>query len=190
MPDREVITVRDLFYYQYAKIITRRAFNMPDGEAAKHEHYGFIKKTFRDLKSGISSMSDILREDWQLVESDNVCIYCGSLSNLGREHIVPRSLKIKPECPHCDTIQGIHNQVWSCKTCNSIKGTRGLYSFYAELYSNDKYFLDKLPTLLEKKYIKTMFKCHECAGTLDHSDPDGTGNIDVRDIDFIIRKYT
>lgn len=52
MPDRDVATIRDLIYYQYAKIIARRAFSMPDGKEAKQRHYGFVKQTFRELKSG------------------------------------------------------------------------------------------------------------------------------------------
>ena len=50
----------------------------------------------RKLKSGAISWSDITREDWQLVESDKKCIYCGNESGLHREHIVPKSLRIKP----------------------------------------------------------------------------------------------
>jgi hypothetical protein len=30
MPDRDVETIRDLIYYQYAKIIARRAFGAAD----------------------------------------------------------------------------------------------------------------------------------------------------------------
>ena len=49
MPDRDVTTIRDLIYYQYAKIIARSALHAPDGTAAKGKHYGFIKQTFNDL---------------------------------------------------------------------------------------------------------------------------------------------
>jgi hypothetical protein len=31
MPDRDVNTIRDLIYYQYAKIIAKSAFAAPDG---------------------------------------------------------------------------------------------------------------------------------------------------------------
>ena len=48
LPDRDVRTVRDLIHYQYAKIIARSAFSVPDGTAAKGNHYGFIKQTFRE----------------------------------------------------------------------------------------------------------------------------------------------
>jgi hypothetical protein len=34
MPDREVQTLRDLLFYQYAKLIARPAFGQPDGVAA------------------------------------------------------------------------------------------------------------------------------------------------------------
>jgi len=115
MPDRDVKTIRDLIFYQYAKIIARRAFSLADGKEAKGKHYGFIKKTFNELKSGAKLWSEITREDWQFVESEKKCIYCGKESDLQREHIVLRSLRITAECETCDTIQGIHNQVWSCR---------------------------------------------------------------------------
>jgi hypothetical protein len=57
MPDREVETIEHLIFYQYAKIITKSAMNVPDGKAAKRSHYGFIKKTFRELKQGVMRWS-------------------------------------------------------------------------------------------------------------------------------------
>ena len=113
MPDRDVKTIRDLIYYQYAKIIARRAFSMPDGREAKQQHYGFVKEMFRDLKSGVKSWSEITRADWQFVEAEKRCIYCGSEAELHREHIVPKSLGIRPDCGTCDVIQGINNQIWA-----------------------------------------------------------------------------
>ncbi|OHD72085.1 MAG: HNH endonuclease [Spirochaetes bacterium RBG_16_49_21] len=189
MPDREVKTIKDLLFYQYAKIITKRALAGGDGSLAKKEHYGFIKKTFRELKSSAMSWSDIMREDWQLVESDKECIYCGSPRNLQREHIVPRSLKIKSECGECDAIQSIHNQVWACKQCNSLKSTMGLYSFFKKKYPDNKKYYDLIPPLLEKKYLKTIYCCHECADTLSKGDLDGDGEPTVLDIDFVIDKF-
>jgi hypothetical protein len=49
MPDREVQTFRDLLFYQYAKLIARRAFAQPDGAAAKRQRYCFIKARPRSL---------------------------------------------------------------------------------------------------------------------------------------------
>jgi len=188
MPDGDVKTVRDLIYYQYAKIIARRAFSAQDGKAAKAQSYGFIKKTFRELQAGTKKWSETMREDWQFVESDKKCSYCGTQEDLHREHIVPKSLKIKPECGTCDTIQSIHNQVWACKKCNSLKHTKGLYEFFKLLYPSEKKFYDLIPPILEKKYLKTIYCCHVCADTLDKGDIDGDAEITVLDIDYILKR--
>jgi hypothetical protein len=45
---------------------------------------------------------------------------------------------------------------------------------------------DLIPPLLEKKYLKTIYNCHECAGTLNAGDIDGDGELTVLDIDHII----
>lgn len=89
MPDKDVKTIQDLIYYQYAKLIARSAFKILDGVGVKFKQYGFIKTTFRELKDGTKKWSDILREDWQFIESEKKCVYCGSNENLHKEHIVP-----------------------------------------------------------------------------------------------------
>ena len=178
MPDKEVKTIRHLIYFQYAKIIAKSAF----GPEAKKTYYGFIKKTFRELINDEKKWSDILREDKQLVEADKECVYCGVKEKLSWEHIVPKSLLINNRCPACDKIQGIHNQIWACKSCNSKKGTKGLYHFYRELYPDAKLLSDQLPILLEKKYLKTIFYCHFCKGTLDWSPEDR--ELSVLDLDL------
>ncbi len=58
MPDRDVSTIRDLIYYQHAKIIAKSAFAASDAREAKGGHYGLIKQTFRELKSGAKARSD------------------------------------------------------------------------------------------------------------------------------------
>jgi len=102
------------------------------------------------------------------------------------EHIVPKSLRIRQECETCDTIQGIHNQIWACGICNSAKGTKGLYEFYRGKYPGEKKFYDLIPPLLEKKYLKTIINCHKCAQTLDKGCLTGGGEITVLDIDCIL----
>lgn len=186
MPDKDVETIRDLIFYQYAKIITRSAFSIHDGRQAKESHYGFIKKTFCDLKNGRKNWSDITREDWQFVELVKKCIYCGSMVNLQAEHIVPKSLHIKPECYRCDHLHGIHNQVWACVDCNRSKSSMGLYQYFKKLKPDNEKYYDSIPPLLEKKYLKTIYKCHGCAGTLSAGDIDGDGKITVLDLDYII----
>ena len=186
MPDRDVQTIRDLIFYQYAKLIARSAFRLPDGEAAKRQHYGFIKRTFLDLKNGRKSWSDIVREDRQFVQAEKACIFCAATENLTWEHIVPRSIRVNERCATCDHIQGIHNQVWSCASCNSKKGAKGLYTFLRDQGGPDRNFFDFIPALLEKKYLKTIYSCHECAGLLESGDLDGDGDLTVVDLDVVL----
>ena len=190
MPDRDVKTIRDVINFQYSKIIACSAFKCANGKEAKNKYYGFIKKTFSDLKLGRKNWSDIEREDWQFVESDKECAYCGDKSDLTREHIVPRSFLVNEHCSKCDTIQAIHNQVWSCRKCNSEKGTMGLYSYYSKKLINEKKFYDFIPPLVEKKYLKTIFCCFErCANCLEKNDLDGDGEMTVLDIDYAMKMY-
>jgi ribosomal protein S27AE len=186
MPIRGTKTIRDLIYYQYAKIIARSAFKAVDGKKAKEDHFGFINNTFKDLKEGRKQWSEITREDRQFVEAEKRCVYCGAENDLHWEHIVPRSLRVKPECETCETIQGIHNQIWACGRCNSMKSTKGLYQFFKDKYPTERKYYDLIPPLLEKKYLKTIYNCHLCAGTLDKGDIDGDGELTVLDIDHII----
>jgi len=186
MPDRDVKTIQDLICYQYAKIIVRRACGVSDGKEAKAQSYGLIKNKFSELKSGVISWSEITREDRQFVEAQKRCVYCGAEDNLNWEHIVPRSLRIKLECQTCETIQGIHNQIWACGRCNSAKSAKGLYQFFKQKYPGERKYYDLIPPLLEKKYLKTIMNCHLCAGTLEKGDIDGDGELTVLDIDHII----
>jgi 5-methylcytosine-specific restriction endonuclease McrA len=191
MPDRDVKTILDVINFQYAKIITCSAFNCRNGKEAKKNYYGFIKKTFKDLQSGKKSWSDIDREDWQLVESEKCCVYCGSTENLAREHIIPKSLKINERCCGCDTIQAIHNQVWACRSCNSEKGVMGLYTFFKKRLPGEVKFYDLIPPLAEKKYLKTVYCClSNCTSdVLELGDFDGDGEMTVLDIDFVLKTF-
>lgn len=187
MPDKSVQTIRDLIFYQYAKIIAKSAYQTGDNATAKKKYYGFIKNTFRKLQSGELSWSDILREDIQFAQAEKRCAYCGTTEKLTQEHIIPKSIHINDRCPQCDKIQAIHNMVFACKTCNRRKHTKGLYTFFHELYPAEK-MSDIVPPLLEKKYLKLMYCCHQCAGTLEQGDLNGDGVLNVLDIDAILKR--
>lgn len=163
MPDRDVKTIRDQIFFQYAKIIGRRAF----GPNAKKVAYGFIKTKFRELRDDEQQWSDIIRNDKQLVEGEKKCVYCGATENLQWEHIVAKSLMINERCPTCPRIQEIHNLVWACRTCNASKSDKGLYHFIRDTYTGDGKYYDNVPILAEEKYLKTIYYCHECKGTLN-----------------------
>lgn len=166
MPINGANSIKKLIYYQYAKHIARGILHVHDTESAK-KHFGLIMAKFKELENGTIHWSDITREDKQFTQSEKECIYCGKSDDLSWEHIVPKSLHINGRCPTCPKIMEIHNLVWACRSCNSAKGKTGLYKYYKKITKENGNYFDIIPPLLEKKYLKTIYYCHECAWTLD-----------------------
>ena len=106
MPPKAVKTVKDLIFWEYAKLISGAALD-------NRKQFPFIMKKFKELQTGKIKWSEILREDLSM--DTTKCAYCNSTENLSNDHVVP-----KRECHFAE----IHNIVKSCKTCNSSKGDR------------------------------------------------------------------
>lgn len=150
MPPPAVKTVRDLLYWQYAKIIASSA-----GEGKTN--YGFIMNRFKKLQSGEIQWSSAIREYVKEHEESNRCVYCGAGGGLTLEHMLPRS-RGGPDVPE--------NAVWVCAKCNSGKGGRRLYEWYGLEERND------LPRIAEGKYLKLLYALHEERGTITSTPQD------------------
>ena len=122
------------------------------------------------LSSGDIKMSMILREMKMQMSGNKHCEYCQSTEDLSWDHLIPRS-KGGP-----DTAE---NGAWACRPCNSSKGSKGIY----EWYGLDK--KDEIPRLITGKYLKLLYDMHETRGTLDASDLNGDGKLDVLDLEVI-----
>ncbi len=111
MPDRDVKTLRDLIWYQYTKLIAKRAL----GPEAKQKHYVFVKQTLRDLQSGSKLWSDISREDWQLVEAEEVKRKKICMKKSSSRQIISKKIKREDNIPSSGVIL-----IW--KLANKLKG--------------------------------------------------------------------
>ena len=189
MVGREKKTVREVIWFQYAKLIARSAYKLPDGHAAKKHCYGFIKNLFFELQSGAKSWSDITGEDWQSDDSSKQCAYCGSTDHLARESLVPKMMLVDERCRTCEKLSVVHNQVWVCKSCSLARGKMGMYTFFNVRMPDTRKFYDFLPPLAEKKYLKTAYDCLDCAQCLDSGDLDGDGQLTVFDIDHALKYH-
>jgi hypothetical protein len=148
LPPTAVKSIRDLIFWQYAKIISESA-------GAGKTQYGFIMDRFKKLSSGQITWSTSIREYVKEREKPDECIYCTSKTNLTLDHILPRS-RGGPDTPD--------NAVLVCKSCNSSKGDKRLY----EWYTLDK--RNQLPRIAEGKYLKLLHTLHEQKGTLNVKD--------------------
>lgn len=164
MPPKAVKTVRDLIFWEYALNIIAKSAGMD-------KQYGFIMNKYKQLKDGTIKWSEILREDLQ--NDMTKCVYCGSTKDLSNDHIVP-----KRKCHFNE----VHNIVCACKKCNSSKGDKDLFEWYGRDAKNT------IPRLVLGKYLKLVYLCHECRETLDKTDIDMDGELNVMDLGAIFKE--
>jgi len=140
MPPAVVKTVKELIYWQYAKIIAESA-------GIGKKDYGFVMNKFKQLKQGSISWNEI-REYIKEREYSNECIFSGATTNLTLEHLLPQ----KYNGPNTEK-----NLVWICKSCNSKKGSRRLYEHFAVQAGVEaaKY---GVPRIAEGKYLKFAYE--------------------------------
>jgi hypothetical protein len=145
VPPSAVKTIKDLIFWQYAKIISESA-----GEGK--DNYRFIMNRFTKLRSGDITWSSSIREYVKEHEVSGSCVYCGSKANLTLEHILPTA-RGGPDISD--------NAIWICQGCNSSKGAKRLYEWYGLDMRDD------LPRVAEGKYLKLLYSLHANAGTLE-----------------------
>ena len=105
-------SIRDLIYWQYAKIISESA-------GAGKRNRGFVMDCFKKLQNGDIHWSTSIREYVGEYESPRVCGYCGAKKELTLEHILPRTR---------GGSDSSDNTVLVCRECNSSKGIGGCTS--------------------------------------------------------------
>ncbi len=145
MPPGAVRSLRDLLYWQYAKIISESA-------GFGKRQYGFVMSRFKKLRSGDIEWSSSIREWVREREKGDECTYCGQVGDLTVEHMVPLS-RGGPDHPD--------NAVFVCKRCNSSKGSKRLYEYYG---LENRY---EVPRIAEGKYLKLLYRLLEERGLLD-----------------------
>ena len=169
MPSPSIKTIKDLIFYQYAKIIAHSVGVSKSG-SSKGEYYRFVMDRVNKLRTGEINMSAITRElKMQIVSSEKQCEYCGRTDELSWDHLIPQS-KGGPDIAE--------NLVLCCRGCNSSKGNRGLNTWFG---IKDK---DSLPRIVAGKYLKLLYDLHMRRGTLDAFDLNGDGKLDVRDLEI------
>jgi hypothetical protein len=144
MPPGYVKTIREEILYEYAKLISRSTY----GTLQR----GFITERFKKLRDGEITISGTIREWEREQELPKQCVYCGSITNLTTDHLIPRSR---------GGDESADNVVLACQPCNTTRGDKGIFEW---LGLKEK---DKLHRLVAGKYLKQLLTLHEQAGTLE-----------------------
>ena len=140
VPPSVVKNIRDLIFWQYAKIIAESA-----GFGKKN--YAFVMTKFKQLQEGEIFWNEI-REYVKEREKKDECIFCGAKTNLTIDHMMPRCF---------DGPDDEKNVIWVCKECNSSKGGKRLYEFWTikKGLKGAKY---EVPRIAEGKYLKLVYE--------------------------------
>jgi hypothetical protein len=144
MPPPYVRTIKEEILYEYAKLISRSAY----GSLQR----GFITERFKKLRDGEISISGTIREWEREQELPKNCVYCGSITDLTTDHLIPRSR---------EGDDSADNVVLACQSCNTSRGEKGIFEW---LGLKEK---DKLHRLVAGKYLKQLLTLHEHKGTLE-----------------------
>jgi hypothetical protein len=169
MPPPAVKTVRDLIYWEYAKLIAGSA-------VGDRRNYRFDMYEFQKLKKGNIHPSTILRENKKFYEMEHECAYCGSKeSTLEYDHIIPR---------HKIVIDTIDNMVLACRHCNATKGDRDPF----EWYGLEKRY--EIPRIVLGKYLKLIYEIHERQGTLERTNFKPGVELNIYDLGVILPSKT
>ncbi len=140
MPPAVVKSIKDLIFWQYAKIIA-------DSAGIGKKDYGFVMTKFKQLRQGEIFWNEI-REYIKEREHQDECIFCGAKTNLTLEHLLPR---------HFNGPDVEKNVIWLCKSCNSSKGARRLYEYFA-IQAGVEAAKYNVPRIAEGKYLKFAFE--------------------------------
>ncbi|MBL8472592.1 MAG: HNH endonuclease [Rhodocyclaceae bacterium] len=145
---RTFATVRDLLYWEYAKLIAGSAM----GDRAA---YGFVTVTYNKLRAGKLTPSAIVTENKRLIVEGEACAYCGATAKLEWEHVIPLA------AGGPDTID---NLVRACRACNAAKGARDPYQWLLDQPGKE------VPRLVLGKMLKLLFEAYEKRDLLDSSE--------------------
>lgn len=105
----------------------------------------------------------------QMISTEKSCEYCGKTDDLSWDHLIPQS-RGGPD--------NAENLVLSCRSCNSSKGSKGLYTWFG---IKNK---DSLPRIVAGKYLKLLYDLHMQRGLLAAVDSNGDGKLDVFDLEI------
>ncbi len=171
MPPKYIITVRQLIYWEYARLIARAA--------GFEENYGFIVSRFKKLVSGEMNWSSSIRDYEKELDKGRVCTYCGATGEVCTDHIIPKSRAgVDPRI--MQLLDTSDNCVCACKKCNSYKGSKDVFEWYGTELA------DKIPKLVLSKFLKLAYRIHETQGTLDLKDPNMDGVLDIYDLGVVM----
>lgn len=117
------------------------------------------------------------------------CIGCGAADPAFLADLVPRTIRIRPACATCPRLLGSRNRAWLCSACAQARSSAsGLYAWLKARHPADADPGERVPPQAELNYLRTMYECHRCAGTLIADGGNGHGTPSLADVDSLLQR--
>jgi 5-methylcytosine-specific restriction endonuclease McrA len=135
---RDPETLGESLFWSYANLASAQAGLAQGDSKYGLVHYMIRAKFYKRLNDGTMNIGPIAEDEKLKLVIPQACCYCAATSSLAVDHLLPRSKG------------GRHagdNMVWSCKSCNSSKGSKDVLVWLAEQGRFP-------PLLLLRRYLK------------------------------------
>lgn len=141
-------TVGDALYWSYANLAMAHAAVAENAQVYAKSHFMIRSRLYSGLRKGTMSVGSIVDDERLKLVLAQACAYCGSRNALSVDHVLPRSRGGEDSG---------HNIVWSCRSCNSSKGSTDLLQWMAKRAKFP-------PLLLLRRYLKLAISSAEQQG--------------------------
>jgi len=148
-------TAKEVMLWGYARLMSEKALG-------DRKNWLFTLHSFEQLNYDEKKWHRLLQEN--VIMELNKCAYCDSTENSLITYIV-----VKKMCPFAEK----HNIISACKKCAFSKGSKDLIEWWGVER------IDELPRPVMEKYLKMLYICHECNGTLDDYAVNDDGKVDI-----------
>ena len=159
-----IITIRELIVWEYARLMAEEA-------VGNRNNWLFTLHSFSKLDSDKNRWLRLLEEEVRM--NPNQCAYCAAKENLVITRIVPKKM-----CPYAE----LHNGIRACKNCNSSKSDKDLVEW--KVFEGH----DSIGRSALAKYLKMLYICHECRGTVNNSSADEGGRRELVHLSYIFQE--
>ncbi|NPD90263.1 MAG: HNH endonuclease [Asgard group archaeon] len=144
MLPQNIRSIKDLIFWQYAKIISHSS-------GYGRSNLQFIGNYYQKLQNEEITWENALKEFKSTLEITQSCAFCGEVRKLSVEKMLSSVTELS---------DNRENYIMLCKNCNSAKGDKGLYQWYG--FEN----LEDIPRNMEGKYLKLLYELHQKRETL------------------------
>jgi len=144
-------TIAERLHWSYANLAMAHA--AVEAGLARYDppRYAIRARLYAGLNQGKMSIGPLAEDERLKMILPQACAYCGRREQLAADHLLPRSRG------------GVHrgdNLVWSCRSCNSSKGSKDVLVWLQE---QDRF----PPLLLLRRYLKLALEFAQERDLLD-----------------------